>query len=109
MAKTIKLTYGDVDYTLEYTRRTVSQLEEQGFKISEIGDKPATMVPMLFEGAFLAHHRMAKNSIIWEIYELIPDKEGLMSALAEMYSEPIEALFEEKEDSEKNVTWATSW
>ena len=109
MAKTIKLNYDGVEYTLEYTRRTVSQMEERGFVIADIGDKPATMIPMLYEGAFLAHHRMAKNDIIWEIYESLKDKEGLMAKLAEMYAEPIEALFDEKEDDGKNVTWETNW
>ena len=109
MAKTITLTYNDVNYTLEYTRRTVSQLEQQGFNINAIGEKPVTMVPMLYEGAFLAHHRMTKNDIIWKIYDEISDKEGLMAALAEMYAEPIEALFEESEETEKNVKWETNW
>lgn len=112
MAKTITLNYEQATYTLEFTRRTVSELEGQGFNISEIGDKPVTMVPMLYEGAFLAHHRMAKNDIIWEIYEQIPDKEALLKALAEMYAEPIEALFDTKEvegDEKNAITWKASW
>lgn len=109
MAKTITLNYDGVDYTLEFTRRTVSQLENQGFNINEVGDKPATMIPMLYEGAFLAHHKMAKNDIIWKIYDGIEDKEGLMGALAEMYAEPIEALLSGNEDAEKNVKWGKNW
>ena len=109
MAKTITLKYNDATYTLEFTRRTVSRLEEAGFNINEIGDKPATMIPILYEGAFWAHHRMANNDIIWEIYDTIKDKEGLMRKLAEMYAEPIETLFNEPEDNEKNATWETNW
>lgn len=109
MAKTITLTYKDATYTLEFTRRTVARLEANGFVLNEIGDKPATMIPLLYEGAFLAHHKMANNEIIWEIYDTIPDKEGLMKKLAEMYAEPLEALFEEPEENEKNATWGANW
>lgn len=108
MAKTIKLNYDGVDYTLEFTRRTVSQLEAEGFNLNEIGEKPATMIPKLFEGAFLAHHRMAKNDIIWEIYKSISDKTTFMQKLSEMYVEPIETLFDET-PTEKNVVWETNW
>ena len=37
------------------------------------------------------------------------NKEGLIGKLAEMYNEPIMALVEEPEESEKNVDWTTNW
>lgn len=109
MAKSIKIKYQDAEYTLEYTRRTISQMEENGFNLQEVGEKPATMIPKLFEGAFLAHHRMAKNDIVWEIYDSLKDKEGLMNKLSEMYVEPLESLFDEPKDDEKNATWEANF
>ena len=52
---------------------------------------------------------MAKNDVVWEIYDSIHDKEGLLRKLAEMYSEPVEAMFDEDATTEKNVTWEASW
>ena len=67
-----------------------------------------TMLPDLFAGAFLAHHSNVKRDKIDKIYKLMGDKTKLISALTEMYNEPIEALLAEPEDG-KNVTWTPSW
>ena len=40
----------------------------------------------------------------------MPDKEGLIGRLAEMYNEPILTLLEEPEDKPgKKVLWTASW
>ena len=109
MAKTINFTFEGVDYTLEYTRATVATLEKQGFNISEISEKPLTTLPALFAGAFLAHHRFVKRDVIDRIYDKMTNKMDLVMRLAEMYNEPIEALVDEPEESEGNLTWGTSW
>lgn len=109
MAKTITFSFGGEDYTLEYTRATVAALEKQGFKISEISEKPLTILPALFAGAFLAHHRFVKRDVIDRIYDKMTNKMDLVMRLAEMYNEPIEALVDEPEESEGNLTWGTSW
>ena len=36
MAKTLGFTYKGVDYTLEFTRKTVSRMEQDGFSIGDI-------------------------------------------------------------------------
>ena len=41
MAKQIQFTYNDKDYTLEYTRRTIKQMEDEGFVARDIDDKMA--------------------------------------------------------------------
>ena len=33
MAKQIKFSYKDKEYTLEFTRKTVSQMEDEGFRV----------------------------------------------------------------------------
>lgn len=109
MAKTIGFTYEGKDYTLEFTRRTIKQMEDEGFVAKNIDDRPMTLLPALFAGAFKAHHRFVKQDVIEEIYANMPNKDKLIEKLAEMYNEPILALMEEPEDSAKNVNWMTSW
>ena len=57
MAKRIRIPSGDKKYVLEYTRKTASVMERSGFSLDELTDKPNTMIPMLFRGAFLANHK----------------------------------------------------
>lgn len=109
MAKQIIFTYDDKDYTLEYTRRTIKQMEDEGFVAKQIDDKPMTLLPALFAGAFKAHHRFVKQDVIDQIYENMPNKDKLIEKLAEMFNEPIMSLMEEPKDSAKNVDWMTSW
>lgn len=109
MAKQLTFTYDDKDYTLEFTRRTVAEMEKKGFIASDITDKPMTTLPALFAGAFLAHHRFVKEDIINDIYSKLTKKEDLIGKLAEMYNEPILALVEEPEKAEGNLDWTATW
>lgn len=109
MAKQLKINYKDNEYTLEYNRRSVEQLERQGFVASEITSKPMTVLPTLFMGAFLKNHRKVKREIIDDIFSNLTNKQDLVAKLAEMYNEPIEALFDEPEEDEGNATWEASW
>lgn len=109
MAKQLKFMYGEKDYTLEFTRKTVTEMEKKGFVASEVENKPMTTLPALFEGAFLAHHRFEKKEVINEIFAKMTNKEELIGKLAEMYNEPIVALIEEPEGSEGNLDWTASF
>lgn len=109
MAKQLTFTYDGKDYTLEFTRRTVAEMEKKGFIASDITDKPMTTLPALFAGAFLAHHRFVKSDIIDNIYSKLTKKEDLISKLAEMYNEPILTLVEEPEEAEGNLDWTATW
>lgn len=109
MAKQLTFTYDGKDYTLEFTRRTVAEMEKKGFVASDITDKPMTTLPALFAGAFLAHHRFVKEDIINDIYSKLTKKEDLIGKLAEMYNEPILALVEEPEKAEGNLDWTATW
>lgn len=109
MAKQLHFTYDGKDYTLEFTRRTIAEMEKKGFIASDITDKPMTTLPALFAGAFLAHHRFVKEDIINDIYSKLTKKEDLIGKLAEMYNEPILALVEEPEKAEGNLDWTATW
>lgn len=109
MAKQLHFTYDGKDYTLEFTRRTVAEMEKRGFIASDITEKPMTTLPALFAGAFLAHHRFVKSDIIDNIYSKLTKKEDLIGKLAEMYNEPILTLVEEPEEAEGNLDWTATW
>lgn len=109
MSKQLRFSYEGKDYTLEFTRRTVADMERKGFVASEITDKPMTSLPALFAGAFLAHHRFTKQEVIDAIFAKMTHKDELIGKLAEMYNEPIMALVEEPEESEGNLNWTATW
>lgn len=109
MSKKLTIPYEGKEYTLEFTRRTVSEMEKKGFIATEIKDKPMTRLPELFAGAFLANHRFVKPELIEKIYDGLTKKEELIGKLCEMYNEPITALISDPEDSKGNVSWTATW
>ena len=100
----INLTYDKKEYILEFNRQSVKTMEGQGFVLEELTAKPMTMIPLLFQGAFIKNHRGIKRSLMDEIFEEIGDKTGLMEALMEMYAETLSTLTEN--NGEGNATWA---
>ena len=109
MAKQLRFTYQNMEYVLEYTRRSVEIMEKKGFVAADIETKPVTVLPALFAGAFLANHKYVKPEVIDAIYAKMTNKQELIGKLAEMYNEPIAALVDEPEESEGNVSWTASW
>lgn len=106
MAKTIAIKTEDgKEYTLEYTRKTIQQMESKGFKIQELDSKPMTMLPEFFAGAFLAHHKFVKREVIDDIFHKMKNKDALLEALGNMYNEPLLALMDEPDESEGNIDW----
>lgn len=101
----LKIAYKGKNYELGFTRNSVVALERQGFNISEISDKPMTMLPMFFQGAFQAHNKGVKRDLMDEIYMSIRDKSGLIAALAELYSETLSTLTDDPEEGAGNATW----
>ena len=109
MSKQLCFTYEGIEYCLEYTRKSVEQMEKRGFVASDIQDKPMTTLPALFAGAFLAHHRYIKPEVVDTIFSKMKNKDNLIEKLAEMYNEPIMALITEPDEAEGNVDWTPSW
>lgn len=109
MAKTIEFKYDGEDYCLEFTRGSVVALEKKGFVIDDLMIKPMTTFPMLFSGAFLAHHRWTKSEVIETIYEKLVNKEELIAKLAEMYNDTLYTLLNDPEDESGNVKWGANF
>lgn len=112
MSTKITVTYKDTDYVLEYSRATAKQIEDNGFVLDQLSDKPATMIPLLVYGAFAMHNRGIKRSLVDEIYKNLIGKvgkegeEGFITVLAEMYSDSVSSLLGDEPVDEGNAaTW----
>lgn len=109
MATTITVTYKNQDYVLEYSRNAVKQMEQQGFVLDQISEKPMTMVPLLVYGAFIKNNKGVKRNLVDEIYENIADKigndgeNGFIQTLLEMYAETVNALTDNAPADEGNL------
>lgn len=108
MSTKITIEYKKNDYVLEYSRTTAAQIEDQGFVLDQISEKPVKMIPLLVYGAFLKHNRGIKRSLVDEIYENLIDKagdeetQGFIATLAEMYAETVQTLTDTKPVDEGN-------
>lgn len=113
MAKTIKITVNDKTYVLEYTRKTASMLEKNGFEADKLGSMANTMTTKLIHHAFLANHERMKEEKAMEIFMAIPkdDRLSVVTALTEMYADTVNTLFGtssddgENEPNEGNAVW----
>ena len=111
MSTTVTVTYNKKEYVLEYSRDAVKRMEQQGFVLDQIGEKPMTMVPLLVYGAFAKHNKGIKRNLVDEIYEHITDKigdgeDGFIQTLLEMYSDTVNTLTANNAVDEGNAaTW----
>lgn len=96
--------YKGTQYTLEYTRDAIKQMERNGFSLDNAASQPITSLLVLFKGAFLAHHPRTSQNTIDEIWENLGNKDGLFEALISLYNEPLEALMKEPDEGKK-IVW----
>ena len=106
--KKITFEAGGKTYTLEYTRKSVQMMERRGFVAEDITTKPASTLPELFAGAFLANHQFVKREVIDKIFDAMPNKPALIEQLAMMYNEPIESMLETSESDLGNLNWTVT-
>lgn len=101
----IQFEYEGKKYTLEFDRSTVAAAEQTlGVSMQGVRELRITMFPLLFQAAFLKHHRRVDPKLIDEIYECMPNKQELFMALGEMYAENIESLVKEPPKG-KAISW----
>jgi hypothetical protein len=105
MAKQLNFEYEGKEYTLEFTRESVKQMEREGFVAEQIVTKPMLTLPKLFAGAFKAHHRYEKQKTIDEMFELFTNKGALIEKLVEMYQDPVEALMDDENIEGNAIAW----
>lgn len=107
-ANQINFDYNGKHYCLEYTRESVKQMEAAGFNMNDMGDKPATRIEQLWQGAFLANHKKTSLNIVRSMYDEMSDKENLMQTLATMYANTLNYLMPDEDDNQGNVKWTAS-
>ena len=105
MTSKIHFQYKGKEYFLEYTRNSIKEMEKKGFKVAEVMDKPMSLLPEMFAGAFIANHRFTSRKLIDEIFSKFDDKGELLNELAEMYSLVIEDFVNELEKSKNGLAW----
>lgn len=109
MATQITVTYKKQNYILEFSRTTASQIEDMGFVLEQLTEKPMKMIPMLFYGAFLKHNRGISRKLVDEIFDNLVNKSGedgesgIIGVLAEMYAETVQTLTDSKTEDEGNA------
>lgn len=109
MAKQLNFEFRGKEYTLEYTRESIKQMEREGFVGGDIVTKPMTTLPKLFAGAFKAHHKFdTKQKQIDEMFDLFKNKNALVEKLAEMYAEPMETLMDDVDEGNA-ITWEANF
>lgn len=106
MEKTLSFTIDGKNYNLTYTRATVMATERMGFRLGEVKAQPLTSITLLWRGAFLANHDTLTIAEIDELFSRV-QKKGLMDALIELYSAPVDSLFDE-ENSKNAVAWTVN-
>ncbi len=110
MNKKIEFTYEGIEYTLEYDRAAIRYMESVGLDMSAIGSKPATMMGILWRGAFVKNHKKENVDKIDNMYKEIKNKTDLNAGLLEMVSEAYTSLYGdgENDDDSKNIEWKMS-
>lgn len=92
------------EYTLEFSRKTVTKVEAAGFDMNKMDSAPMTMLPLLFWGAFLMHHPYMKqedtNRILFDGLHGLSAEEA--EYLGKLYSEPFSTLLSGDEGSTEN-------
>lgn len=93
----------DKEYKLEFNRKTVANMESNGFVLNL--DAPNTMIDALFYGAFQMYHKRIDREEVRKIWKEQRGKEKLLTALVKEYQKPLEDLMAEPEGDEENPTW----
>ena len=105
--KQITFTVDGVDYTLEYTPRTIRKMEQDGFNFNKMEDRIINTPYDLFSGAFISRHNYVPKEERDRLYELLvnenEDGSNLMDCLAEMIREEIDFIANKPKG---NVNWA---
>lgn len=106
MGKQIKFEYEGKEYTLEFTRDSIKQMEREGFVLDNVVKKPMLTLPIFFAGAFKAHHRFdAKQKKIEEMFEKFTNKQALFEKLLDMYQYPMETMIDDENNEGNAIAW----
>ena len=92
------------EYTLEFNRYSIVEMEKRGFDITKAEARPLATLTEITRGAFIMHHSDMSVEEVDLIIDKIDDKLGLINALASMYKDAIESVLNGSKKG--NATWA---
>lgn len=95
----------DEKFELGFNRETAVRLSNQGFDPRMLGSNPIAQGELLFIGAFRLNHNNISRKRILEIYDTFADKTDLLVALAEIYQNLVEELFESNVSEDEQAKW----
>lgn len=105
--KQITFTCDGVDYTLEYTVKSIRKMEQEGFDFTKMENMPINVPYELFRGAFIARHNYVPKEERDRLYELLVNEneegQNLLECLSEMLKDEIEFIASKPKG---NVNWA---
>lgn len=92
------------EYTLEFSRRTVSKTEQAGLDINQLESKSMTMIPIMFWGAFLMHHpHMTREQTDKILFDGLGGlNAGELEHLGKLYAEPFQTLVAREDEEGTN-------
>jgi hypothetical protein len=107
---TIKDTEEHREYTLEFTRKTVTLTERAGFELDKMDSAPMTMISLLWWGAFLANHPYMRKEdadklldkfggITWLANLTNKDGENGVEYLGKLYGVPFNTLKDNEQEN----------
>ena len=87
-------------YTLEFNRKIAHRMEDAGFIVGEVFNKP-TSILTLFHGSFMMHQPGTTAAQAEKLWDEIGDKKPeIVNRLCELYNEPLRALMGVNRDGE---------
>lgn len=93
------------EYTLEFSRKTISKTEQAGFDINRLESSSMTMIPLMWWGAFLMHHpqmtREQTDKILFDGLGGLNDEE--LAYLGRLYAEPFKTLIANEEGNPRRL------
>ncbi|MCD8201749.1 MAG: DUF5055 domain-containing protein [Clostridia bacterium] len=105
--KPIKITVGNEEYILRFTRKTMLKAEQEGFDIQSTA-KPASNMYDLFYYALLADRPMMKKDAAMNLLDSIGGvlgvQDGFWTRLCELYQAPLNTLTEDGTPTAPQVT-----
>lgn len=104
--KKISFTVDGVDYTLEFTPRSVRKMEENGFDFVNMESHIVNVPYDLFRGAFITRHNYVPVEKRDELYERLKNEningQNLLECLSEMLKDELEYIVSKPKG---NVEW----
>lgn len=98
-----------ITYTLDFSRDTVRFAEDRGFSWDELGDRPATLIPIIWHAAFRRYDpRISLDNTTKILEKLGGLKPSWVARLRQLYDQALVSLIasdngEEAEEDAKNA------